>query len=386
VAARDGSGAAHPFEDLGFQDPQQFGLEFGFQVPDFVQEQGAAPGQFKAAGFVGHRTGERAFDVAEEFGFYEGLHQGGAAEGHKGPLGPAALEVDGLGEEVLAGPGLTLQENRGFRRSHVRQHREEPLHGRALADDLHLAGGGRGLGSFDECQPQGLESFHPADNGAPLIFDGRRAHQEVQALPCLGQNRYPLVLTGGAVLQGGPQETSPLAAVGLKDLPAEAAHCLFRGKAGDLLGLPVEGHDPLALVDHEHPPVQVFQHCLRRHPRAGGVVVQSQHHPGDLLVGAVERSYRVFQGERLAFWQGKPGQEVGAGGAGREGFRKSQLGWFKMVRGKNRGQGHNPARLQPPPEQPLGLQSGRQDHPLGREDEDPVPFRQVAEIRGPGTQ
>ncbi len=61
----DGPGAAHPFEDLGFQDPEQLGLQFQFELADFVQEQGPAFGQFKAAHLVADGPGKGSLDVAE---------------------------------------------------------------------------------------------------------------------------------------------------------------------------------------------------------------------------------------------------------------------------------------------------------------------------------
>ena len=57
-------------------DPQQFELDVGAQVADFVQEDGAALGQFEAALLALHGPGEGAPFMAEKFALHQGFRAG----------------------------------------------------------------------------------------------------------------------------------------------------------------------------------------------------------------------------------------------------------------------------------------------------------------------
>ena len=305
----DGLGAAHPLEDLGFQDPEQFDLQFQFELADFVQEQGPAFGQFKAAHLVADGPGKGAFDVAEQFRFDQGLHQGRTAEGHEGALGPGTLQVDGLGEEVLAGPRFPFQDHRRLGAGDVGQHGQQAFHGGALADDLNLSrDGGPGFPP-GQGQTQGLKGFHPADNRLSFVADGGGADEEIEPASRFILDAHVLIFAGDAVFQGGFQGAPGFAAVRLKDLPAVAAHHLFRAKAGELLGRAVERGDGPPVVDDEQTPVEVLEHGAGLHPepevgpgRPGfgqGVIMKGQHRPDNFLVLAVERGHGIFQEPHL---------------------------------------------------------------------------------------
>ena len=67
----DGAVAAHALQFAFLQDAQELGLDLRGNLADFVQEDGAAVGQFKAAFALGEGAGERAFFVAEEFALDE---------------------------------------------------------------------------------------------------------------------------------------------------------------------------------------------------------------------------------------------------------------------------------------------------------------------------
>ena len=53
------------------KDAEEFDLNGGREVADFVKKEGAFVAVFKATGAFGDRAGERAFFVSEEFGLHE---------------------------------------------------------------------------------------------------------------------------------------------------------------------------------------------------------------------------------------------------------------------------------------------------------------------------
>ena len=62
-----GAGFADPLELLLLQEPQQFGLQGGRNLADFVEEQRAPFGRFDPAGLIAHRPGERALARGRTF-------------------------------------------------------------------------------------------------------------------------------------------------------------------------------------------------------------------------------------------------------------------------------------------------------------------------------
>ena len=104
------------------------------QFTDFVQEQGAAVGRFNQSLAIGAGSGEGSLLVAEQFGFDQGLGNGGTVYGnHDLALAPA-LAVQGLGYQFLAGAGLTEDEHRGIGGGHFVDVAVQHLHFRAVAD------------------------------------------------------------------------------------------------------------------------------------------------------------------------------------------------------------------------------------------------------------
>ena len=74
----DGGGAADALESAFFEDAQEFGLDRGRQVADFVEENCAAMGEFDFADFASACAGEGAALVAEELVFDQAFGNGGA--------------------------------------------------------------------------------------------------------------------------------------------------------------------------------------------------------------------------------------------------------------------------------------------------------------------
>ncbi len=71
-------------DDLVIEDAEELGLEKRGQLANFIEEEGAAVGDFKETAFEAAGIGEGAFFVAEEFGLHEGFRDGGPIDGDEG--------------------------------------------------------------------------------------------------------------------------------------------------------------------------------------------------------------------------------------------------------------------------------------------------------------
>ena len=137
--------------------------------------------------------------------------------------------MDGLGEQVLAGPRLAFQDHRRLGPGDVGEHGQQAFHGGALADDRHLPrDGGPGFPP-GQGRTQELQGFHPADNRLSFVADGGGADEEVQPASRLILDAHLPIFPGDAVFQGGLQGALGFAVVPLQDLPAVAAHHFIRG-------------------------------------------------------------------------------------------------------------------------------------------------------------
>ena len=69
-------------------------------------------GRFKQALLAGLAgTGEGPALIAEQLAFHQVFRDGGAVDRHEGAVGPLALVVNGLSEELLARTGFPVQED-----------------------------------------------------------------------------------------------------------------------------------------------------------------------------------------------------------------------------------------------------------------------------------
>src|SRR5579863_2786986 len=100
-----GARAAQPLELLILQDTEQFGLHFQRNLADFVEEQGAAVGQFHAAHFARDGAGEGPLLVAEELAFQQSGRDGGTVELDEIAIVAAAEAVNGAGDQFFARAG-----------------------------------------------------------------------------------------------------------------------------------------------------------------------------------------------------------------------------------------------------------------------------------------
>src|SRR5207245_1547703 len=102
-----GACTAQPSDRTVFKDGEQLGLEVRGQQPDLVEEERALMGGLEQArlGVVG--IGEGAPFEAEQFGLEQSLGNGGAVDRDERPGLARSGFVDGPGEQALACPRLT---------------------------------------------------------------------------------------------------------------------------------------------------------------------------------------------------------------------------------------------------------------------------------------
>ncbi len=81
---------AHPLEHPLLQHAQQLDLHRQAHVADFIEEQRAAFGQLEPALARGHRTGERALLVTEQFALEQISGNGAAVHGDEGTVATRA--------------------------------------------------------------------------------------------------------------------------------------------------------------------------------------------------------------------------------------------------------------------------------------------------------
>ncbi len=105
-------GAAESLELARLQDAQQLDLRRQRQLADLVEEERAALREIQAALLAADRAGERAALVAEELGLEQSLGKRRAVDLDEGLAGALRVGVDGVGDQLLARPGLAEDERR----------------------------------------------------------------------------------------------------------------------------------------------------------------------------------------------------------------------------------------------------------------------------------
>src|SRR5688572_1729875 len=132
----DGAIAADAFKLLFLQNAQQLGLELRRNFADFVQEDGAAMGEFEAAFAVGEGAGERAFLVAEKLAFDQVLGNGRAVSFDEWRASARALSVKGAGDEFFASAAFALNQNGGLGAGNLANELPQIVHDFALAQQF----------------------------------------------------------------------------------------------------------------------------------------------------------------------------------------------------------------------------------------------------------
>ena len=111
MSTGSGPGVADPLDHPLLDGPEQLDLEPRRHLPNLVEEQGPSRGGLETAGAGRHRPGEGPLDVAEELGFQQSLRDGRAVHRNEGAGDPGGALVDLAGHQLLAGPGLALDEH-----------------------------------------------------------------------------------------------------------------------------------------------------------------------------------------------------------------------------------------------------------------------------------
>ncbi|EYT98481.1 hypothetical protein PA99_4379 [Pseudomonas aeruginosa PA99] len=105
--------AAQRYHPALFQHPQQAGLQGQRHVADLVEEQGAAVSLLQlAAHALLARAGEAAAAITEQFALDQGFRDRRAVQRDERLFRARAGQVHGLGEGLLAGTGLAVEQQR----------------------------------------------------------------------------------------------------------------------------------------------------------------------------------------------------------------------------------------------------------------------------------
>ena len=118
------------------QHAQQLGLNARRDLGDLVEEQRAGVRQLEAARAPIDRAGERAALVAEDFVLEQRFRNRRAVDRDERMLASPAELMDRLGDELLAGAGLSIHEHRRGRRRGLLDDAIDRAQGRRVADHL----------------------------------------------------------------------------------------------------------------------------------------------------------------------------------------------------------------------------------------------------------
>ena len=108
---------------------QQLGLEGRRQVADLVEEQSASLGRRDLARRVADRTRERSANVAKQLALQQFGRQARAVDRDERSRSVRAAEVDGAGQDALAGAALAAQQDGRVARRRLEHHAERLLRG-----------------------------------------------------------------------------------------------------------------------------------------------------------------------------------------------------------------------------------------------------------------
>ena len=98
-------GAAQALQFFLLQKTQQLGLQAQRHLADLVQEERASLCHLDSSRIRLHGSGESAARVSEEFGFEQGLGNGGAIDHREGAPGARTQLMNGAGHDFLAAAG-----------------------------------------------------------------------------------------------------------------------------------------------------------------------------------------------------------------------------------------------------------------------------------------
>jgi hypothetical protein len=167
---------AQSFDHALLQKAQQLGLQRHRQVADLVEEQGAFAGVFDLADGLLGGAGERALLVAEQFGFQQGVGDGGAVDGDEALVGARRQFVDAARQHFLAGAGLAQQQHGGVGRGDFFHGAADLQHGfaagqQALQRGMALACGQLAVFGFERLDVQGALDHQFEDVGLERLLE-----------------------------------------------------------------------------------------------------------------------------------------------------------------------------------------------------------------------
>jgi hypothetical protein len=134
----DGAVLSERGDLLLLEGAEQLRLEAEGHLSDLVEEEGAAVGRLKATHALLRRARVGATAVTEELALHEGLGDGGTVHRDEGARSASARAVDGPRDQLLAGPGLAMDEDGAVARGDALEHREHREERGRLAQ--HLGG------------------------------------------------------------------------------------------------------------------------------------------------------------------------------------------------------------------------------------------------------
>jgi hypothetical protein len=239
-------------------------ISFG-DLADLVEEEGAAVGELEAAGAARDGAGEGAALVAEELAFDQAGRDRGAVDLDEGLAAARGAEVEGAGDELLAGAALGGDEDGGGAGGDLVHGLADRLHVRRAADHAGvgtrifellggLGGDCGGAGAFagddrlldDLVDLVAVEGLLQVVEGAELdgldgridgAVGGQQDHREVRLVQGQGAQQADAVEVGHAQ-------------VGDHDVEGARRGRAYAGQGGGAVGL---GVDLVALLPQQRP-------------------------------------------------------------------------------------------------------------------------------------
>ncbi|MNL22668.1 hypothetical protein D3C87_1440240 [compost metagenome] len=126
--------AAHALEGALLQHAQQLDLHRQRHVADFIEEQGAAVGQFESTGAAGDRPGEGALLMTEQLAFQQLGRDRPAVDRHERRFTALGMVMQVARNHFLAGAGLTEDQHAGIGIGDLLHHLADVLNRPAGAD------------------------------------------------------------------------------------------------------------------------------------------------------------------------------------------------------------------------------------------------------------
>src|SRR5438093_2630495 len=145
-----GAVGAHRLHLLVLEDAEELRLHGRRRLADLVEEDGAVARRLEEPATVTLGAGERPAQVTEELALEERLGNGGAVLHQEGRLRARAAAVGGARQELLAGAGLTLEEDGHGAPGGALEERQNGPHVRGGGDERRPLRAGERRGAADE--------------------------------------------------------------------------------------------------------------------------------------------------------------------------------------------------------------------------------------------